>query len=70
MMVNHEEEINAKLIKNLFAKYPDLKYESINRQKYHGDNFNSYSYSYAFITEQKKLMKAGYNMKKAFELVE
>jgi type II secretory pathway component PulF len=51
-------------------KYPDLKYESISRQKYQGDEYNGYSYSYAFITEQKKLMKAGYNMKKAFELVE
>lgn len=69
MMVDRDEEINNKLISNLFAKYPDLKYEAVSRQKYHGDNFNSYSYSYAFITEQKKLMKAGYTMKKAFELV-
>lgn len=58
------------MINNLFAKYPDLKYESINRQKYQGDNFNSYSYSFAFITEQKKLMKAGYTMQRAFEIVE
>lgn len=54
----------------MFLKYPDLKYESISRQKYHGDNFNSYSYSYAFISEQKKLMKKGYTMRKAFEIVE
>lgn len=70
MAVNKDAEINDKLINNLFLKYPDLKYESVNRQKYSGDNFNSYSYAYAFITEQKKLMKGGYSMKKAFEIVE
>lgn len=65
-----DEELNNKLIEDLFRKYPDLKYESISRHKYHGDQFNSYSYAHAFITEQKKLIKAGYKPNKAFELVE
>jgi hypothetical protein len=48
--IDPDTKLNDKLIKNLFTKYPDLKYESINRQKYQGDNFNSYTYSHAFIT--------------------
>ena len=67
---DREQDLNNKLIDNLFRKYPDLKYESISRAKFKGDNFNSYSYAHAFITEQKKLIKAGYTVKKAFELVE
>ena len=62
--------LDTKLINNLFKKYPDLKYESINRQKYQGSNLNSYSYAYAFISEQKKLIKEGYTTKKSFEIVE
>lgn len=66
---DRDEDINNKLIEQLFLKYPDLKYESISRAKLNGDNFNSYSYAHAFITEQKKLMKSGYTAKKAFALV-
>jgi len=31
---------------------------------------NTFSYAYSFINEQKKLMKQGYTISKAFELTE
>ena len=62
--------LEKRLVDKLFNKYPDLKYESISRQKYQEDNLNSYSYAYAFISEQKKLIKEGYTEKKSFSMVE
>lgn len=51
-------------------KYPDLQYEPISQQKFPGQQLNTFSYAYAFITEQKRLIKQGYTVSKAFELTE
>lgn len=66
---NKDRQLDQTLIKNLFQKYPDLQYETISRQKFQGEDNNSYSYAYGFINEQKKLIKSGYTVKKSFEIV-
>lgn len=58
--------MDTKLINKLFLKYPDLKYEPISHQKYHGKQLNTFSYAYSFLTEQKKLINKGYTIDKAF----
>lgn len=50
-------------------KYPDLKYESIDRAK-NPSSANTFSYAYSFVAEQKRLIEQGYTIDKAFELVE
>lgn len=61
-----EKDLDTKLIERLFLKYPDLKYEPISSQKFGGRKFNTFSYAYSFITEQKKLIEEGYEIDKAF----
>jgi hypothetical protein len=68
--VNHDKDLDTKLIDNLFLKYPDLKYEPISQNVYPGRQLNTFSYAYSFINEQKKLIKQGYTISKAFELTE
>ena len=58
------------MIEKLFLKYPDLKYESIGKSQYSGDRLSTFSYARSFLAEQRKLMKDGYGMDAAFELVE
>lgn len=76
LIVKKEEKaFDTKLIERLFLRYPDLKYEPISNQKYlgrqqKGKETSAFSYAYAFITEQKKLIKAGYTLDKSFEIVE
>jgi hypothetical protein len=65
-----DKDLDTKLINNLFLKYPDLKFEPISKNAYPGQELNTFSYAYAFINEQKKLLKQGYTMHKAFEMVE
>lgn len=64
-----EKDLDTKLIERLFLKYPDLKYEPISSQKFGGRKFNTFSYAYSFISEQKKLIKEGYTIDKSFEIV-
>lgn len=52
-----EKDLDTKLIDRLFLKYPDLKYEPISSLKFNGRKFNTFSYAYSFISEQKKLIK-------------
>lgn len=52
-----EKDLDTKLIERLFLKYPDLKFEPISSQKFAGRKFNTFSYAYSFISEQKKLIK-------------
>lgn len=52
-----EKDLDTKLIERLFLKYPDLKYEPISSLKFNGRKFNTFSYAYSFISEQKKLIK-------------
>jgi hypothetical protein len=65
-----DKDLDTKLIENLFLKYPDLKYEPVSQNTYPGREFNTFSYAYAFINEQKKLIKQGYTASKAFEITE
>jgi hypothetical protein len=67
---NTDKDLDTKLINNLFLKYPDLQYEPISQNKFPGQPFNTFSYAYAFISEQKKLIRQGYSVAKAFELTE
>lgn len=52
-----EKDLDTKLIERLFLKYPDLRYEPISSLKFNGRKFNTFSYAYSFISEQKKLIK-------------
>ena len=65
-----QKDIDTKLINNLFLKYPDLKYEPISQAQFPGRQLNTFSYAYSFIDEQKRLIKKGYSISKAFELTE
>ena len=65
---NFFEARDLYLINNLFRKYPDLQYEPISQQKFPGQPFNTFSYAYSFISEQKKLIKQGYTVSKSFEI--
>lgn len=62
--------LDEKLIDRLFRKYPDLKYESIDRASRTAESANTFSYAYSFIAEQKRLIDRGYSIDKAFEMVE
>ena len=64
--VNKDKTLDTKLIENLFLKYPDLKFEPISHTRYPGTKLNTFSYAFAFINEQKKLIKQGYTTSKAF----
>lgn len=70
IIANPDKDLDTKLIENLFLKYPDLKYEPISHNTYPGRQLNTFSYAYSFINEQKKLIKQGYTIPKAFELTE
>lgn len=70
LKTNQDRDLDTKLINNLFLKYPDLQYEPISQNKFPGQPFNTFSYAYAFISEQKKLIRQGYSISKAFELTE
>lgn len=67
---NYDRDLDTKLINNLFLKYPDLQYEPISQNKVPGQPFNTFSYAYSFINEQKKLIRQGYSISKSFELTE
>ena len=65
-----DKDLDTKLINFLFLKYPDLKYEPISQAQRPGKPLNTFSYAYSFIDEQKKLIRQGYTIAKAFELTE
>lgn len=67
---NQDKDLDTKLINQLFLKYPDLQYEPISQKRYPGQPFNTFSYAYAFIDQQKKYIRQGYTISKAFELTE
>jgi len=64
------DRLEEKLIDKLFLKYPDLKYESLDRASPTSGSANTFSYAYSFVAEQKRLIDRGYSIDKAFEMVE